>query len=108
MDYVRDNLSDPFIILFGNKADLPREKWEVTSEEINDFSKKNGLACFETSAKTKMGIMEGISYMANEIYDKIINKYKKNIIIEERIQKSIIIKNLIVLKLNKKNKNKYN
>ena len=46
MDYVRDYLSDPFIILFGNKADLPREKWEVTSEEINDFSKKNGLACF--------------------------------------------------------------
>ena len=28
--------------------------------------------------------MEGISYMANEIYDKIINKYKKNIIIEEK------------------------
>ena len=46
LDNVRDNLSDPFIILFRNKADLPREKWEVTSEEINDFSKKNGLACF--------------------------------------------------------------
>ena len=48
------------------------------------FLKKIISLCFETSAKTKMGIMEGISYMANEIYDKIINKYKKNIIIEEK------------------------
>jgi len=84
LNEVKDNCVDPFIILFGNKADLPKEKWEVTSEEINEFAKANGLSCFETSAKTKMGIMEGISYCANEIYDKINYRYKKNIIIDEK------------------------
>jgi len=84
LNEVKDNFVDPFIILFGNKADLPKDKWEVTSEEINEFAKANGLSCFETSARTKMGIMEGISYCANEIYDKINNRYKKNIIIDEK------------------------
>ena len=33
--------------------------------------KKNNLKFFETSAKTKFGINEGLSYIVNETYDKI-------------------------------------
>ena len=90
LEEIRDNLSEPFIILFGNKIDLPQKEWQVTSEEINKFIQKYKLPYFETSAVTKKGIMEGISYMANEIYDKLENmdKNKDNNIIKENTKKS--------------------
>ena len=86
---IRDHLNEPFIILFGNKIDLPQKEWQVTSEEINQFVQKYKLPYFETSAVTKKGIMEGILYMANEIYDKLENKDKNkdNIIIKENAKK---------------------
>ena len=84
LEDIKENLDNPFIILFGNKTDLPKENWRVTPEEINKFAQERGLAYFETSAKTKKGIMEGITYMANEIYDKILIKNKDNIIIKEK------------------------
>ena len=43
----------------------------MTEEEIDKFAQERELTYFETSARTKKGIMEGITYMANEIYDKI-------------------------------------
>ena len=33
--------------------------------------------------------MEGITYMANEIYDKMINKHNENIIIKEKDTKKL-------------------
>ena len=82
LDVIKENIKNPFIILFGNKTDLPKEKWQVTQEEIDKFAQERELTYFETS--TKKGIMEGISYMANEIYDKILEKYEGNIIIKEK------------------------
>ena len=77
---IRDNFNDDtVVVLFGNKIDIEKEKWQVTSEEAKEYAKKNNLALFETSAMTKKGINEGINYIANKAYsiaDK--RKEKKN------------------------------
>ena len=86
---IKKNLNNPYIILFGNKSDLSKEKWQVTQEEINKYVEEKGFDYFETSAYTKKGIMEGITYMANEIYDKMINKHNENIIIKEKDTKKL-------------------
>ena len=75
LDFVKDDLKDPLIILFGNKTDIDEHEWKITSEEVKKFAKGKGIAFFEVSAKTGKGINEGILYIANEIYDK---KYGKN------------------------------
>ena len=87
IESIKENICKPFIILFANKIDLPKDKWEATSEEISEFAQRYELVYFETSAITKKGIMEGISYIANEIYVKIENK--NNIIIKEKDTKKI-------------------
>ena len=68
---IEDNLNNPCIVLFGNKNDNSKEKWQVTIEEAEEFAKNINLKFFETSAKTKFGINEGLSYIVNETYDKI-------------------------------------
>ena len=68
---IEDNLNNPCIVLFGNKNDNSKQKWKVTIEEAEEFAKNINLKFFETSAKTKFGINEGLSYIANETYDKI-------------------------------------
>ena len=78
---VNDNLDNPCIVLFGNKADLPKEKWQVTTEEAQKYAEDKKLKYFETSAKTKKGIKEGISYIANQAYKKAEQKLNKNIVI---------------------------
>ena len=75
--------------MFWNKADLPIKEWKITREEINEFAQANKLAYFETSAETKMGIMEGISYMANEIYERKVNKIKEDTKIEIKDTKKL-------------------
>ena len=55
------------IILFGNKIDEDKYRWKVTKEEINKFIEENKLKYFEVSAKDRIGIQEGIEYIANEI-----------------------------------------
>ena len=62
---IKDDLVDPLIVIFGNKIDIEKDKWEVTSEEANKFAKEKGIAFFETSAKTGKGINEGLSYFVN-------------------------------------------
>ena len=71
LEQIKENLDNPCIVLFGNKNDRPKEEWRVTIEEAEEFAKKINLKFFETSAKTKFGINEGLSYIANETYDKI-------------------------------------
>ena len=89
---IQENLHDPCLVLFGNKADYPKDKWEVTSEEAKKYAEDNKLVYFETSAKTKQGIIEGIAYIANQAYKKAEQKLKsgksKNIVIKkEQINK---------------------
>jgi Ras-related protein Rab-11A len=69
---IKDNLSNPHLVLFGNKADLPNR--EVTENEAKKYAKKMNLEYFETSAKTKQGLNNGFSYLVNDIYDKAEGK----------------------------------
>ena len=64
---IKNKFDNPCVVLFGNKADL-KDKIEITSEEAKKYAEKNGLIYFETSAKTKQGINEGFSYIANQAY----------------------------------------
>ena len=71
---IQENLHDPCLVLFGNKADFPKEKWQVTSEEAKKYAEDNKLVYFETSAKTNQGINEGFAYIANQAYKKAEQK----------------------------------
>ena len=73
------------LILFGNKVDLPKERWEITNEEVKAYAEKHKLIYFETSAKTKQGINEGLTYFVNEIYGKI-EENKNNIELDKKIE----------------------
>ena len=85
IDDIKDNFNDPFIILFGNYADLDKDEWKITSEEVNKFVKEKGIPYFEVSAKTGKGIEEGITFIANEIYKKLLEEdnYNSEIIINK-------------------------
>ena len=89
LEKIKDNFKDDIpIVLFGNKIDIEKEKWQVTSEEAKKYAKKKDLVLFETSAKTKQGINEGIAYITNKVYNLISGKRmgKKNDINEKHTQ----------------------
>ena len=74
LQQIKDNLSNPRIVLFANKVDFRKDEWEVDIEEAKSFAAKMNLQFFETSAKTKQGLNEGFSFICNEIYDKLEGK----------------------------------
>ena len=98
LNFILDTIKEYFnalpIILFGNKIDIDKDKWEIISEEATKFAKEKGFAYFETSAKTKEKINQGILFITNRIYDI---KYDKN-----KEKNEIIINNKNINKLNKK------
>jgi small GTP-binding protein len=51
--------ADVVTVLIGNKADLADQR-QVTSEEAAAFAKENGMAFFETSAKTGLNVAESV------------------------------------------------
>ena len=63
---------DPIIILFANKVDVGEDRRQVSREEIENFMKAKNLVYFEISAKNRTGIDDGISYIANKIYNKMM------------------------------------
>ena len=77
---IKENLNVSSIILFGNKADLNKIEWQVSSEEVNKYVKEKGIPYFEVSAKTGRGLNEGLLYIVNEIYDKKFDSKDNNII----------------------------
>ena len=79
LEEIKENLQNPCIILFGNKIDLEKEKWQVSTEEAKAYAEKMKLPYYETSAKTKQGIQEGFSYIVNETYEKVKGKISDNI-----------------------------
>ena len=83
MKEIEDNLNEPCLVLFGNKIDKDKNLWEVSEEEAKEFAEQNKLPYFKTSAKTKQGINEGISYIVNKAYEKIngIKNENDNVII---------------------------
>ena len=71
LEEIRENFTNPSLVLFGNKVDMDKDKWQVTKEEAEQYAKKLNLTYFETSAKTKKGLNEGFSYIVNETYNKV-------------------------------------
>ena len=59
------------IFLFANKVDIENGR-KVSREEIEAFAKAKDLEYFEISARNKIGIDEGFSYIANKAYNKIM------------------------------------
>ena len=70
LDSVKEDYPNFMVILFGNKVDIDKSNWGVTSEEINKFIKEKNLKYFEVSAKNNIGIKEGIEYIINEFCDE--------------------------------------
>ena len=81
---IKDNLAEPLIVLFGNKADIEKDKWQVTSEEASKFAKEKRIAYFETSAKTKIGVNEGLSYIVNRVYNKLMGYDDEEIMLDKK------------------------
>ena len=78
---IKENIEqNPDIILFGNKADVEKEKWKVTKEEIKQYLKKMKLDYFEISTKINQGINEGLFYLTNNLYDKLEEKRKRDVV----------------------------
>ena len=78
LDDIKDNFDNPCLVLFGNKIDLAKEKWEVTPEEVKQFVEDKQLTYFETSAKNKIGYKEGFNHVANEAYIKLGGKLEND------------------------------
>ena len=76
LDDIKENLQSPCIVLFGNKIDREKEKWQVSTEEATAYAKRKNLPYFEVSAKTKQGLNEGFSYIINEAYEKLEIEFK--------------------------------
>ncbi|MGQ4832878.1 MAG: Rab family GTPase [Candidatus Asgardarchaeia archaeon] len=63
---------DAISVLVGNKADLPKR---VSSDQIEQVSKKHSLPYYETSAKTGFGLKE----LFNHIVLQLLEKGKKKV-----------------------------
>ena len=86
---IDENLNNVSLVLFGNKCDIEKEKWEVTEEEVLQFAKIKNLPYFETSAKTNTNIKEGFENVVNAAYEKLEgNKTNKNIQLEDDDEKT--------------------
>ncbi len=77
LNEINENFKEPSLILLGNKIDMPEDKWQVTQEDINSLIKQKNMRYFATSAKTKHGINEAFTYLANITYEKIVGKNNK-------------------------------
>lgn len=74
---LRTHAPNVSIVLVGNKIDL-EEKREVSTEEGIEFAEKNGLAFFETSAKTAHNVDQCFNNLIDQI-NKRINAGEVNI-----------------------------
>eukprot|EP00826_Nyctotherus_ovalis_P061368 TRINITY_DN8727_c0_g1_i18.p2 TRINITY_DN8727_c0_g1~~TRINITY_DN8727_c0_g1_i18.p2 ORF type:complete len:103 (+),score=18.89 TRINITY_DN8727_c0_g1_i18:502-810(+) len=61
-------------VLVGNKCDLGQSKIKVSSDEAEDFAKKNGMKYIEVSAKTGANVSQPFSEIADIIYKKVESK----------------------------------
>ena len=103
LEKIKESCKNPALVLFANKADFPKEILKVTNEEIEEFAKKMNLKFFETSAKANKGITEGMSYIANEAFNKITGN---NIIIDNKEDDFEIVDGCFGKKKRRKKKNK--
>ena len=89
--------------IFGNKSDMIDNRI-INSEEARCMAEKLGLAYFETYCKTREGIEEGFTFVANEIYEKLESKRNNNINLEDKKMEKDSNSNCAGKKKNKKQK----
>lgn len=63
----RDSLA---IVLVGNKADLPEDKRQISTEEGEALAEEENIGFFETSAKTGMNVKEVFDFVAKEVVSR--------------------------------------
>lgn len=68
-----NNNNATFSFLVGNKSDKVDSR-QVSTEEGEEFAKKNNFAFFETSAKTEVNVLKVFNYFAL----KLIRDYEEN------------------------------
>ena len=78
---INEQCNNPCLVLFGNKADLDPSLREVNDEDIKNYCERRNLVYFETSAKTKKGIIEGFEHIVNEAVNKAQQFISTNIVI---------------------------
>ena len=61
------------LILVGNKCDLDEKSIEISSTDIEEFTKENDIKYFETSAKIDKNINRAFTELANIIHKKVKN-----------------------------------
>jgi small GTP-binding protein len=67
IDFFRRERPDSFILVFGNKLDLPNRT--VTALEAAAFCEEKGFAYMEGSAKTGVGLTKAFDRIAEECVD---------------------------------------
>ena len=82
LEKIKEISANPCIVLFGNKADSPKEQWQVKLEEVKKFAESNKMKFFLTSAKTKEGLDDGLLHISNEAYANALKKINGNIQID--------------------------
>ena len=58
-------------MLVGNKIDLGNRA--VTTQEGEKMARNNGMMFIETSAKTKIGVMEAFEELVNKVLFVLLN-----------------------------------
>jgi small GTP-binding protein len=77
---------DASVFIIGNKADLPNKV--VKKEDIDEFINENNLNYIECSAKTS----DNIDNIFEQVIRNLYNKYKDDDTLEDKMNKSLLIK----------------
>jgi len=67
--------SDVFVVLLGNKTDLPDKK--ITFEQGKEMAERYKIKFFETSAKTGANVVEAFEMLSDQIVTKWENEPKE-------------------------------
>ncbi len=73
------NKNTPLVIV-ANKCDLAHI---ITDKEIEEYSKKNNVKVFRTSAKDNISVEETFLYLGEEIIKKGVYKENKNAVLKD-------------------------
>ena len=92
------------LILIGNKNDLERK---IQKEEGQKMAEKEGMLCFETSAKTADGVVN-MFYTSFSFIDFFNDKRKEKNKIDDNLVKELIEQNMSVNSKNKDDKKNNN
>eukprot|EP01100_Stratorugosa_tubuloviscum_P011812 TRINITY_DN5365_c0_g4_i1.p1 TRINITY_DN5365_c0_g4~~TRINITY_DN5365_c0_g4_i1.p1 ORF type:complete len:228 (+),score=94.21 TRINITY_DN5365_c0_g4_i1:54-737(+) len=74
---LRSRTQSIFIIIAGNKIDLPAEEIKISRETARQFATEFGISLFETSGKTGENVNEMFNSIIDHLYLKTIKERMK-------------------------------